>query len=412
MAGERDMRTSVGPGWDMAVATGARHYRGAMTDAPRPTRGIPLGRAFGGRIVVQPSTLLMLVLLAFLFATQGQATLDRRSFTLGLLLAVLLFASVLVHELAHAAAARAFRRQVHEVVLTLWGGHTSFDAEGITPRVSGLTAAAGPVANLVLAGIGGAALASGALDVTLIQLIDGDITAYLVVRYLTTVNLLLAAFNALPGIPMDGGRVLEAIVWRLTGDRYRALAVAAWSGRVIAIGVVLYALAAPIMAGRTPTLFDIAWAGLIFVILWPAASSALRAATVLGRRERVAAGAVMVGAVPVAFDASVAQALQAAEEAGAQEVVVLAGDGAPAGHFPASLAAAVPAEARATAGLQSVTMPLPRGASVDAELGGDDLVALLREWWGRTDVWTVSEQGRVIGVVRLADVMRAFEQRP
>ncbi|MFN3866752.1 MAG: peptidase M50, partial [Demequina sp.] len=134
-----------------------------MTAAQRPTRGLSLGRAFGGRIIVQPSTVVMLAILAFLFATNGGGQLDRRSFTVGLVLAVLLFASVLVHEIAHAAAARAFGRQVHEVVLTLWGGHTTFDARGMTPLVSGVTALVGPLANVGVAGLGALALGSGAL---------------------------------------------------------------------------------------------------------------------------------------------------------------------------------------------------------------------------------------------------------
>ncbi|MDN4479346.1 site-2 protease family protein [Demequina muriae] len=380
-----------------------------MTDVPRPTRGLSLGRAFGGRIVVQPSTLVMLAILAFVFATNGGGALDRRSFTVGLVLAVLLFASVLVHEIAHAAAARAFKRQVHEVVLTLWGGHTTFDARGMTPTVSGVTALAGPLANVALAGIGALALASGALDFTFVEMLEGDLTAAGIVRYLVYVNLVLAAFNALPGIPMDGGRVLEAIVWGVTGDRYRGVRVAAWAGRVIAVGVVLVALALPLTQGRVPGLFDVMWAVLVFVILWPAASSALRAAQALGRRQGVFAGTVMVPAIAVRFDATVEDARTQAHQAGAQEVVVISADGAPAGHFPVTLTDAVPPEQRGAASLQSVTMPLPRGAAVPADLTGEGLQVALREWWGRTDVWTVAEAGRIVGVVRLEDVMKALQ---
>ncbi|MFW7415007.1 site-2 protease family protein [Demequina sp. SO4-18] len=379
-----------------------------MTDAPTPTRGLSLGRAFGGRIVVQPSTLLMLVLLAFLFATNGGGDLDRRSFTVGLVLALLLFASVLVHEIAHAAAARAYGRQVHEVVLTLWGGHTTFDARAMTPMVSGATALAGPLANVALAALGGVALASGALDITLFSLLEGDLTVAGIVRYLVYANVILAVFNALPGIPMDGGRVLEAVVWGVTGDRYRGVRVAAWAGRVIAIVVVLVALGYPLAQGRAPGLFELAWAGLIFAILWPAASAALRTAQVLGRRQGVTAGTIMVPAVAVRFDETVAAAREQAQSAAAQEVVVVTSDGVPAGHFPVALTDAVPAEQRPTASMQSVTMPLPRGAAVPSGLTGEDLETALREWWGRTDVWTVAEEGRIVGVVRLGDVMKAL----
>ncbi len=381
----------------------------AMTYEPPRTRGLSLGRAFGGRIVIQPSTLLMLALIALLFSTSGGAQLDRRSFTVGLLFAVLLFGSVLVHELAHAATAKAFRREVHEVVLTLWGGHTTFDARSMTPLISGVTAAVGPLANFVLAGLAALTLSTGALNVSLVQLAEGDITAQGVVRYLMIVNLVLGVFNALPGIPMDGGRVLEAIVWGVTGNRFRGVIIAAWLGRAVAVGVLVVAVAIPVGQGRGPTLFDLMWPLLIFFVLWPAASIALKGAHVLERRQGVTAQSLMVSATAVQFDATVEQARSHAHERGAQEVVVVAADGAPAGHFPVALTDVVPAESRAATGLQSVTMPIPRGAAATLNLTGDALTEALQEWWGRTDVWVVHDDDEVVGVVRLADVMNALQ---
>ncbi|WP_084040119.1 site-2 protease family protein [Demequina sp. NBRC 110053] len=380
-----------------------------MTDAPQRTRGFQLGRAFGGRIIVQPSTLLMLVLLAFLFSTGGGAELTRRGFTIGLILAVLLFVSVFLHELSHAATAKALGREVHEVVITLWGGHTSFDARGLTPRDNGLTAAAGPVTNLVISGIAYALLATGLFDVTLIDLVGGDITGYLIIQYIAIANLILAVFNALPGIPMDGGRVLESIVWAVTKDRWKGVIIAAWGGRSIAVGVVLFALGAPLAQGRTPQLFDVMWAGLIALILWPAASQALRAAQHLSKREVVTAGSVMVPAIAVPYTSSVDDALAAATRSGAREVVVTGADGAVAGHFPVAVGQAVPAESRGATTLTSVLMPTPRGCEVSPTLGGEELVGALREWWGRTDGWVVVEHGRPVGVARLSDVTEALQ---
>jgi Zn-dependent protease len=379
-----------------------------MTAALPPTRGFRIGRAFGGRIIVQGSTLVMLVVLALLFSTNGGEQLSRRGFTIGLILALLLFISVFVHELAHAATAKALGRQVHEIVITLWGGHTSFDAQGITPRVAGLTAASGPLANLVIAGVAWLALESGALDVTLIELLEGDITAFGLVRYLMIANLLLAAFNALPGIPMDGGRVLESIVWAVTKDRYRGVIVAAWGGRVVTIAVAAYVLAVPLAAGRAPDWLDLIWIALIVMILWPAASHALRQARMMQRREGVSVGSVMVPAVAVAYTATVAQAVADATALGAREVIVMGADGVAAGHFPIAMAEAVPADAHHVTGLQSVVMPLPRGTEVAPTLAGDELVRALGEWWGRTDGWVVADNGRMVGLVRLTDIMAAL----
>lgn len=378
-----------------------------MTHPSHRTRGISLGRAFGGRIVVQPATLVMLVLLAYVFSTRGGNELDRRSFTEGLLLAILLFASVFVHELAHAATAKRLGREVHEVVLTLWGGHTSFDGRNMTPGVSGLTAIAGPVANVLLAGVG--LVISIALDISVLELLAADGIGYMLLGYLVYANIALAIFNSLPGIPMDGGRVLEAVVWGITGDRFRGLIVAAWAGRVIAVGVAVLIIGVPLAQGFAPDVFSMMVAALLFFVLWPAASAALRGARTLSRRESVSAASLMVPAIAIAYDVTVADAYEQAQHAHAREVVVLGADGVPAGHFPVTLMDAVPADARPSTGLTSVTMPLPRGAVVDANLTGDTLIQQLQQWWGSTDVWAVTDNGTVVGVAQLTEVMRALQ---
>ena len=370
-----------------------------MTDTHRPTRGIYVGTLLGGRVIVQPSTLLALTLLALLFSSGAGVELSARTFLIGLGLAALLFASVFLHELAHAVAARAFKRKVNEIVITLWGGHTSFDAEGITPRVSGLTALAGPLANVAIA---------GALQTALwLEVLDGRLAV--LGSWLVLANLILAAFNALPGIPMDGGRVLESVVWAITRNRHRGTLVAAWGGRVVALGVVAFALGAPLLAGERPTLFSVAWSIVIFSLLWPAASAALKTSTLMGRREGISAATLMVAAVAVPHHVSVADARAAAASRNAVEVVVTSPDGSSSGHFPVSLTDAVPQHAHATTGLQPVTMPLPRGTDVTGELAGDALVESLKEWWGRTDVWVVREHGEVVGVVRLAHALKALQ---
>ena len=157
--------------------------------------------------------------------------LGARAYLAALAFAVLLGLSVLVHELAHAGAARAFGWQVREIRLTLMGGHTTFDAAREAPGRSALVSLAGPAANLVLALLG--AILLGSLD-------PGGLPR-LVVELVTTANLLVGAFNLLPGLPLDGGRVVESLVWAVTGSETRGTVVAAWCGRVISVLVVLWA---------------------------------------------------------------------------------------------------------------------------------------------------------------------------
>lgn len=369
-----------------------------MADQTPRTRGFSLGHVLGARVVVQPSTLLMLVILAFLLSS-GDDGITRRAFTIGLILAAALIVSVFLHEVAHAVAARALGRDVHEIVLTLWGGHTSFDSRNLTPLVNGVVSLAGPAANVVIAGV-----LAGALQLTTPGGVLGAALWWVV-----WANLLLAAFNALPGIPMDGGRALEALVWGVTKDRGRGTIVAAWGGRVIAVGVLVGSIAIPFLRGYSPDLFSVIWGFLIFTILWPAASAALKGTKTMARIENIGARSVMVSAVAIPHAATVQEAGDFAAREGAQEVVVLADDGSPAGHFPVEMVDQVPEADRAHTNLQAVTMPMLRGAAMPSTLRGAEFVQFLQQSWGKTDVWVVTEHGRVVGVVRAQDALKAVK---
>ena len=359
------------------------------------TRGITLGRAFGARVVLSPSTLVMALILAVFYAA-GEDGFSRDGFVIGLAVAVLLFVSVFLHELAHAGAARAFKRPVEEIVLTFFGGHTQFRAAHPRPLEIGVIAAAGPLANGVI----------GAVAMVVAAPLDG--LAGRVVFYAGVLNLILAGFNALPGTPLDGGRVVNAIVWGASGDRWKGHRAAAQGGRIVAVAVLVLAVAWPLLAYGQVDIIAAVWAVFLFGVMWPAASAELRAATVLGRREGVTALSLAVPAIGVPYDSTVDQAREIAHAAQAREVVVLAADGQAAGHFPVALTDAVPEEARATTSLVSVTMPLARGAAIPASATGEALVQAVTPWLGRTDVVVVTDGGEAVGIARLEDVRAAL----
>ena len=363
----------------------------------RRTSGFVAGRILGAPVIVQPSTLIMLVVLAYIFASSaGQTT--TRTLSIGLLLAASLIASVLLHEVAHAIAARAFGRKVNEIVLTLWGGHTSFDATGLTPVVNGVTAVAGPAMNLLIAGVAN----------VVVQVANVGGLAGSVIAYVAWANVLLAIFNVLPGIPMDGGRVLESIVWGATGNRHKGTLVAAWVGRFVAVAVVVYSLGTPVLQGRAPGLFDVVIALMVFSILWPAASSAIAFSKAMLRRDGLTVASLMVPAVGVPYTVSVEASRTMAKAAGVLEIVVLGADDAPAGRFPLDLTDQVPEAARDATSLQSVTTPIPRGAAIEQSASADVLIPELREWWGKTDVLVVVDGTSVVGILRLVDVVAAL----
>ena len=144
--------------------------------------------------------------------------------------AVLFYASIVLHELAHAATARAFNLPVHGITLVFWGGYTETHSSERGPLASFLIAAAGPFTTLALAGVFW--LGAEATD---------DVFST-ILRNLGFLSLLFAGLNALPGFPVDGGRMLLAVVWGATKDRYTALRIAGLGGVVVGAGLGLWAI--------------------------------------------------------------------------------------------------------------------------------------------------------------------------
>ncbi|MBN1890386.1 MAG: site-2 protease family protein [Thermoflexales bacterium] len=147
---------------------------------------------------------------------------------LGALTSLLFFGSVLAHELGHSWVALRHQIPVRSVTLFIFGGVAHIGREPRTPGAEFRIAVAGPLTSA------GLALAFGGLF-----LLDRHIP-YLAApsMWLARINLMLALFNLIPGFPLDGGRVLRALVWKISGSFYRATQVAAFSGQVVAFGFI------------------------------------------------------------------------------------------------------------------------------------------------------------------------------
>lgn len=362
------------------------------------TRGVTVGRAFGARIVIAPSTLLFVAVLAALYGLSGTVTGD--GFILGAALAVLILASVLVHEWCHALAARGFGREVEEIVLTFLGGHTQFRAAHERPLEMGVIALAGPAANAL---IGGLALAAP---------VDG--LAGRIIGSVGVFNLLLAGFNALPGSPLDGGRVVAAIVWAATGNRWTGYRWAAYGGRLVAVGIVLVGLGGPLLRGAVPDPITLVWSLLLFSVVWTGASAELRDIAVVRRRKGVSGAALTRSAVLVDATATVAQTLERATAAGVDHAIVMSTDGHPAGQVVLALAHEVPADQRDSTSVIAITMPLTRGAVVAAGLDGEELIGAISPWVGTADTVVVADAGGPRGVIAISDLAAELrgEARP
>lgn len=201
---------------------------------------IPLGRFAGFPVKVHWSVIVILWLFTWSLATtlpHHVAGYSRPVYWLaGACGAVVLSASLLAHELAHAVVARRTGVGVGDVTLWLFGGVTSLDGEAKTPKAAFGIAIAGPATSLVLSAVfGGLATALSSLGAPAI--------VANVVWWLASINLLLGLFNLLPGAPLDGGRLVRAYLWRRHGDSVRAAIGAAHAGRVVAIVLITLGLA-------------------------------------------------------------------------------------------------------------------------------------------------------------------------
>ncbi len=195
---------------------------------------IPLGRIAGIPVGAHWSVLIIMALLADLLATGVLEPVEpgRPAWVYWLVAAataVVFLASLVAHEVAHALTARRFRLRTKSITLWMLGGVAQFDSEPPTPKADALVAVSGPLTSLALGGVayGMAELASRlGLSVMLV--------AALV--WIAFTNGILAVFNLLPATPLDGGRVLRALVWKRTGDRQRAVEAAARSGQAVFYG--------------------------------------------------------------------------------------------------------------------------------------------------------------------------------
>ncbi len=193
---------------------------------------IGLGRILGIPIGVNYTWFIALWVMAWSLATgyfpQTFPNLPASTYwAMGVVSALLLFASVLVHELGHAIAARRYGIRTRSITLFLFGGVAQIGREPPTPASELVVAAAGPLTSYLLSAF-----------FWVIQHAATGSALGAIIAYLALINAALATFNLVPGFPLDGGRVLRALLWRTTGNLDRATRIAARGGQIVAMGVI------------------------------------------------------------------------------------------------------------------------------------------------------------------------------
>ena len=362
---------------------------------------IRIGSLGGVDVLVRSSWFLIAALIAYLVAPaleQAQPNLGGLKYVGGAAFAVLLTLSLLLHELSHALMSKRFGIPVRSITLHFIGGVTAMEAEPATPKQEFAISAIGPVTSL---GVGGAAYA-------LLQAMPEDTLLSVVVGGLAGANLLVGVLNLVPGMPLDGGRVLRAAVWKISGDPDRGLLAAGWAGR----GVAALMLASPLIMsalGFQPDALDFVFAVVIGWFLYNAASGAILAAKVRSRLPRLDARRLARRSLALAEDVPVADAVRRAREAHAGSIITLDHSGRPSGLVSEDAVLATPEERRAWVPVSAVSRSLQADLSLPADISGEQLVTAMARR-PASEYLLVEPDGSVYGVLVSADVDAAFSR--
>ncbi len=357
-----------------------------------------IARPFGIPVFISPYWFLIAGLFVFLYARGlvGSSVPGALRYLVAAAFVVLLYASVLVHELSHSLVARGFGLPVRRILLYPLGGFSEIEREPPTPGREFLVSAAGPAISLALAAGGYAltrAIPGGVLWVLLDQL------------YLA--NLLVGVFNLLPGLPLDGGRMLRAGVWKVTGRPGQATVVAAWAGRVLAVAVLVVPFALAARTGNSLQFFDVAWLAVIAIFMWTGAGQALRATRVRERLPGLQARTLARRAIPIPANLPLAEAIRRADAAQARALVVVDHEDRPIAIVNETAVMATPPQRRPWIEAGSLARTIDPGLVLPADLSGMALIDAVRRT-PASEYLLVEQTGQVFGVLATADLDHAF----
>ncbi|MGN6250222.1 MAG: site-2 protease family protein [Marmoricola sp.] len=371
--------------------------RGSPSSYPPGT--IRIGSVGGVAVLVRSSWILVALLLAWLLAPQidrVQPGLGPWKYVAGLAYAVLLYLTVLLHEMSHAMMAKRDGLPVRWITLSFLGGMTAIEGEPPTPGQEFRIAVVGPLTSIAV----------GVVAYLLRTVLPGGLIG-MAVDGIAFSNLVLGALNLVPGLPLDGGRVLQAAVWKGTGDSARGTVVAAWAGRVVAVAVLVWPFAWTLVGDVHPDFVDYLLAWVVAAFLWGGATAALSGVQLRRRLPALQARGLARRVIAVPEDLSVAEAVRRAQEAGAGGIVVHAGDERLTGVVSEAALLATPPERRPWQPVSSVARTVEDGLVLPADLVGEELVRAMTRTPAAEYV-LLEQDGSIYGLLSSADVDRAF----
>ena len=202
-----------------------------------------IGSLFGIPLFLDPLWFIILGLATLNFGVAYQAWGIVLAWSAGIVMALLLFGSVLLHELGHSLVARSQGIKVNSITLFLFGGIAAIEEESKTPGEAFQVAIAGPAVSIALF----------LVLLLLASILPSASPANMMVSDLARINVVLALFNLIPGLPLDGGQVLKAALWKATGNRFQAVRLAAKAGQILGYGAMVLGLVVDYRTGELVT---------------------------------------------------------------------------------------------------------------------------------------------------------------
>jgi Zn-dependent protease len=362
--------------------------------------GIPAGRIFGVPLVVSPAWLVVVVIATLALPAPIRSRDTGLSVPLSYLVAftlvLLVYAAVLAHEASHVLVAKALGMKVGRVVLQLLGAVSEVLEESTTAGREYLVAAVGPLTSVLLAGI------SAAIG----QAFPVNSVGWILGMGCASINGVVAAFNLLPGLPLDGGRVLRAILWRVTGDRMRGLLIAGWVGRGLAlvIAAVGFSLPGSVFGDRT---LSALYLFLIALFIWSNASVSIAQARVAAVLPMLDLSRLIRPALMVEAQLPLAEAVRRARASNARALVVVDSRDRWSGIVSEAAVQATPVERQPWMSVADLARPVEDGLVLDPEIGGEALMDAVQRV-PASEYLVKSADGSLRGVLARVDLVAAL----
>ncbi|MGH3156928.1 MAG: site-2 protease family protein [Streptosporangiaceae bacterium] len=384
-------------------------------ERPSPQResrpGIVVARPFGIPVYVSPYWFLIAAVFILLYANSLEhSEHGAMRYVIAAVFVVLLWVSVLIHELSHCVVARAFQLPVRRILLYPLGGFSEIEQEPQTPAREFLVSAAGPAMSLVLAAVGYGLtqlVGSGTTQHGLSRFATSGTTPGLIAVEFMWVNLLVGLFNLLPGLPLDGGRILRAGIWKVTHRPSTATLGAAWTGRVIAGAMLIVPFVLFARDSNSDEIFDAAWLAVIAAFIWLGAGQAIRVTKIRDKLPALQARLLARRAIPIQASLPLAEAIRRADAAQARALVVVDHEDKPIAIVNESAVMATPPQRRPWIEAGSLARSLDESLVLPADLSGMALLEAVRKA-PASEYLLVEPTGKVFGVLAARDLDHAF----